>query len=384
MNEFKFSCPNCRQNIQATPEYAGVQINCPHCQAAIIVPQPSAASVPRPSRLSMARSTVQHAATSPVMAQAIVRQAKKPRIGLYVGWGVGAVVAVVAILLVPKAMDKYQQHKDAVAAAKAAAEAPPPPPPDLEANEILKNLGETYKGLSSYSTQGESVETVDMSQINPMSVAPQVFTTKLSILLGRGGHFRIEWDRQIGPKNIKGAAWSAGKGDFVRTGTATTKARNWESALSMAAASSGTLGVGLAELFFHSTNNFAVSLKNYSKTNNETLNGEKCYVLTGQIGPQKVLLWIHKNDFLIARAEIVLGGKVEEAAMASLTPAQKKAMEMMSKMKGNIIETYDDIETNKVLDASAFQEAFVPNANPKHKRTGKHPAPGDPARANPQ
>src|ERR1022692_271422 len=98
MNEFKFSCPNCQQNIQATPEYSGVQINCPTCHAPIVVPDAQvAAAAPRPGKLTMAASTVQYAATSPAMATTMARKAKKPRVGLYVGLGVGALAVVAAI-----------------------------------------------------------------------------------------------------------------------------------------------------------------------------------------------------------------------------------------------------------------------------------------------
>jgi hypothetical protein len=113
--------------------------------------------------------------------------------------------------------------------------------------------------------------------------------------------------------------------------------------------------------------------------------------LTGQIAFQNMVLWIHKDDFLIAQAELVLGGKMDDAAMAGLTAAQKMQAQMMSKIKGNIIETYKDIVTDKVLTADAFQTAFTPTtftpttnpANPKRKGPGEARTP-KPGRANPQ
>jgi hypothetical protein len=374
MNEFKFSCPHCQQNIQATPEYVGAQINCPGCQAAIVVPEVPSIPVPRAGKLTKAPSTVHTPATSPVMAAAMVRKAKKPRIGLYVGLGVGVAVAVAAVIFTPKLLEKYQQHKDAVAAEQAATNAPPPPPPDLEADEILKNVGETYKKLTSYSLQGISVGTVDLSQINPAIKVPQEVTTKLSLRLGRPDFYRMEWERQVGKQDIKGAVWAAGKGDFVHSGTVTTKVRNREVALNTAAAYSGTLGTFIAALFFDETNSPAVTLKNYAKTNNETLNGQKCYVLAGQITSQKILFWIHKSDFLIAQSELVLGGKPDDATLAGMTLMQKAQMERASKLRGNFIETYEDVVTNKVLNPNDFETAFPPNATaPKRQR---EPRPG--------
>jgi hypothetical protein len=49
MAEFKFSCPQCSQHIQCDTSYAGMQIDCPICQQAIVVPQPPrAASAAQP------------------------------------------------------------------------------------------------------------------------------------------------------------------------------------------------------------------------------------------------------------------------------------------------------------------------------------------------
>lgn len=373
MNEFKFSCPHCQQNIQATPEYSGIQINCPNCQRTIVVPDAQvAAAAPKPGKLTMAASTVQHAATSPVMATTMARKAKKPPVKLYVGLGVGALAVVAAIIFVPKALDKYQQHKADVAAAaeaKAKAEqAKTNAPPDLEVDEILKRVGETYKGLTSYKAQGDSVSTMDMSQISPMLKDPQKASASLSILLGKPDLYRIEWDRQGGPKSMKGAAWSSGKGDYVRTVAGATKYKTRDLALGMAGASSGTLGAVLAGLFFNSTNSLTVALKNYAKSKNETLNGRKCYVVTGQAASQNLQFWIHKDDFLIAQVEVVLGGKMDDSVLAGLNAAQKAQAQMMSKVKGNIIETYQNIETNKVLNPGDFEVAIAPSATPKVKQ----------------
>jgi len=363
MNEFKFSCPNCQQNIQATPEYAGMEINCPSCQTPIVVPQPSQAAAPRPvGKLSKAASTAQHAATTPVMATTIVRKAKKPRVGLYVGLGVGAVAIAAGIMFAPKLIDKYHEHKDKVAAEQfAATNVPPPPPPDLSADEILKKIDATYKGLPSFSAQVDSVGNIDMSQVNPALKEPLHPTAKLSILLGRGGKYRMEWEREAGAQVQKGAIWSSGKGDFVRTGSSTArKVKDRETAMNTARAMSGTMGVGFGDLFFNSTDTLTTMLKNYSKMNNETVNGRKCYVLTGDANSQKVMFWVDKDDFLVLQAKMTLGGNIDTSKMPRLSASQKKQMEAMSKIKGDMTETYTEIETNKTLKDADFQVAAAP------------------------
>jgi hypothetical protein len=383
MNEFKFSCPNCRQNIQVTPEYVGSQITCPSCQAAIVVPAAPGAPAPKQSKLTKAPSTVEHIVTSPVMAAAMVRNKKKPPIGLYIGLGVAVAVAIAAVILVPKFLDKYNQHKAELAAAQAAASAPPPPPPELTADEIIKKLGETYKGLTSYSMQGISAGTVDSSQINPAAKVPQEVETKLSLRLGRPDNYRMEWNRQVGKREIKGAVWSSGNGDFVHPGTITAKVKDREIALNDAAAYSGTLGIFLAELFFDETNSPAAILKNYAKTNNETIGGQKCYVLTGKIGYQHVIFWIHQSDSLIAQTELILGGTVDEAELNGLSLVQKAQMEKAAKLRGNFTENYQDIQINKPLSANDFESSFPPNAKQTAMQS-RRPKPGGPGRNGPE
>jgi hypothetical protein len=329
----------------------------------------------RPGKLTKAASTVHYAATTPAMAAALHRKAKKPRIGLYVGLGVGVAVAVAAVIFAPKLLDKYNQHKEVVAAEQAATNAPPPPPPELEADEILQKLDATYKAFTSYSAQGISVGTVDMSQVNPKLTQPQTVTTKLSLRLGRPDHYRMEWERDAGTQHVQGAIWAAGKGNFVHTAN-TAKVKDRETALNTAASSSGTLGLLTAAVFFGETNSPTTMLKNYMKSHSETLNNQKCYVLTGQLGHMNLMFWIRKSDFVIAQTELILGGKVDEAELAGKTYAQKAQLERASKMKGNFIETYQDIVTNTVLNATDFETSFPPNSTApkpqKQPRPNKH------------
>jgi len=42
MPEIKFSCPHCEQHIAADSGYAGIQINCPGCNGAMVIPEPAA------------------------------------------------------------------------------------------------------------------------------------------------------------------------------------------------------------------------------------------------------------------------------------------------------------------------------------------------------
>lgn len=383
MNEFKFACPNCQQKLEATPEYAGMQINCPSCQSPIVVPQPAeaAGAPPRRTSLSKAPSTVQHAATSPVMAATTIRRTKKPRVGLYVGLGVGAVVAVAAVIATPKIINKYHEHQAQIAADKAAADAAEfartNVPPEPSADEIVKKMGSAYKELTSFSARGQTEGTLDMSQVmpgNPMFKEPMHLTTTFSVLLGRGGHYRIEWEQQVQPRPVKGAVWSAGKGDFSRVGAgAPRKVKNWEMALD-AADASGAFAPDIARLFFDATNSLAVEFKNYSKTKKETVNGHQCYVLSGEASAKGLIghieLWIQKDRFLIEQAELKLDGQIDETALAGMSSTQKAQVRQASKIKGDFKETYSDIQTDQELADADFQPGakVAGNGQPRHKK----------------
>lgn len=63
MAEFKFSCPQCRQNIQCDTSYAGSRINCPACQQSIIVPPlPPSVAPPGERVIQIKVSTLRRAA----------------------------------------------------------------------------------------------------------------------------------------------------------------------------------------------------------------------------------------------------------------------------------------------------------------------------------
>jgi hypothetical protein len=377
MSEIRFSCPTCQQTLEAQPEHAGMQVNCPHCQTAMIVPQaqeaapaaaPSAAA-PR-SKLSKAPSPVQHAATSPAMAQTIIRRKKKPPYALYAKIAAGLVAIAAAIYFVPQIVDKYQRQKAAEAAAKAEAERKariPPEPPPLEADAILQKVSELYKELPSYSVHGESVANMDMSQVNAMLKDPIHATANYTMLLGRGGRYRVDWERDMGGVPMKGSGWSTGKGDFVEMGKSVVRMKNLAQAFTTISTTSGTLGMFIATTFFHQTNSLELALKSFAKTNNETLNGHKCYVLTGEIARQKMFFWIHRDDFLIAQAKMILSGKLDEADLVGLNAVQKRQAEMAAKIKGDIVDTYDNIETNRAVTEADFKVALPMTAAPARR-----------------
>ena len=71
MSEFKFFCPQCGQHVQCDTGHAGMQINCPACHQAIVVPQPpqsGVASRPFPAKSRTFRNFLVIAAAAVVLA----------------------------------------------------------------------------------------------------------------------------------------------------------------------------------------------------------------------------------------------------------------------------------------------------------------------------
>jgi hypothetical protein len=373
MNEFKFSCPNCRQNIQATPEYSGAQINCPSCQTLLVVP-PAPGGVPPPphaNKLSMAAATPSHeAAPAPPSKGPPVRK-KKDHKNLIVGSVVAAGVIAAGIYFGPPLYAKYFHHEEAPApapAAEAAAAAtstnePPAPPPELTTEDILQKVADTYAGLNSFAIKGQSVAAIDASALNPAAAGVQRSTATVTLQLGRTNFYRMEWERTVAGKVVKGAAWDSGKGDFVGFGqNAPGKVKNRQAALDTASGSSAALCTLIAEMFFGDTNNLTTRAEAFARTNGPAINGQSCYILNGELNAHNVVLWVNKTSFLIPQIEFDFGGKLDMLILKKLPTPEREKLTRMSKLKGNVVETYQNMETNLNLTASAFETTYIPSA----------------------
>jgi hypothetical protein len=367
MSEFKFSCPNCQQNIQATSEYSGQLINCPSCHTQMIVPASPDAPAAAGGKLSMAASTPHPQAAASAAASFYAAKPvrkKKSKTGLIVGLSLGACAIAAAIIFGPSLLKKYKPVQLVQAPPPAETNEPPPPPPQLTTQEILQNVGDAYKSMTDYTAQAKTVCNVDMSAIVPAKTAPVTINTTSSLQLGRTNNYRLEWEQTVSGNVIKGAAWSSGKGNFVGYGPVPpNKVKTRQLAL-VPAESALLLSGGIADMFFADTNSMAADYKDFTKTNGPSLNGQDCYVLVGEQNHLSWLVWINKSTFLINQVQLTLGGKIDAAELKKLPLDERNLMTTFLKLKGTVTETYDNIRTNQNLLASAFETSFKPSANP--------------------
>ncbi|MGO8697968.1 MAG: hypothetical protein ACLQVY_09660 [Limisphaerales bacterium] len=386
MSEFKFSCPHCQQNIQATPEYSGTQITCPSCQNVLVVPPaPEAPAPPHGARLTMAASTTNHPVTATPRIAGVPIKKKKDYTNMVASLLLAGCAIAAAIYFGPSLYKKYISHQEAVAPAAASTAAaaasptnePAAPPPELSTEDILQKVADTYSGLDSYGMKGALVSDIDASAVNPGAGATHA-TATVSLQLGRTNFYRMEWERSAGGREVKGVAWNSGKGDFVGFGQyAPGKVKNRQAALSAAADSSGALCAFIAEMFFGDTNSLATHAEVFAKTNGPSINGQSCYVLNGQLNAHNIVLWVDKKSFLIPQIEFDYGGKLDTLTFKALPLKEREKLTRMSKLKGNVVETYQNMDSNPTLTAASFETTYTPAApEPARGRRQSGPAPG--------
>lgn len=373
MSDFTFPCPSCQQQIQASAEHAGMQVACPLCQATITIPAGPApapvaqAGVPMPkSKLQIAAAPPGEAKPQPTVPLAPPRKKKKKIDPAIVGEvALGVVIVVAAILFGPRLYHKYKAHKEAQEAAEEEA-LHPKPPPELTAAEITAKMTGKFKSLTGFSAHGKETAELDMSELAPNNPALKSvnLTADTAILIGRPDLYRLEWQVHSGAGGppATGAAWCAGKGDYVSVGSPyPSKVRNRETALAQASEAAGTLGMALVQLFFDDKD-AATLASTLAKTNSydNLVNGQDCYVLTAAANAAQFELWIDKNSFLVPQIEVFLTGKLDDAAYQAETNSVVKAeMLRMSKIHGSIKETYDNLQENKAAEAADFAKPIL-------------------------
>ena len=310
---------------------------------------------------------------------------QKKTTGLWVGLSIGACgFAGIIIFWKPlsdfgsSAYAKYIHHNTALAVPEATNEPPPPPPPELTTEEILQNVGDKYKGLTNYVVKGLSVASVDISGLTPNQPpkAPQNSTEAVSLELGRTNFYRLQWEMRASGTPYKGAAWSAGKGDYVGFGPyPATKTRNRQTALATASGASQAQCIALAELFFDDTNSVARLSAAFAKTNGAGLatkiNGRNCYVLDGEFDAHDLVLWIDKDTFLIPQIQFIFGGKLDETKLKNMPAMQRTQLTTWEKLKGTITETYDAPILDTNLTAAAFETDFAPTFSIQMEQSGQ-------------
>ena len=380
MADLKFSCPQCNQHIQCDVSYSGMQINCPSCQKAIVVPQapqpasaPPAPVTPRadyeappppPPPVSPPSLTTRQSTTVPASGRRFAgapdpsgTPSPKPK-----SKALRNVLVITASVLVLAGLGaggwigftKFKEHKAAQEAKKGNPAAQVPTPTAAAATgaqDILEKVRLAYKNLTSLSAAATSVTIMDTSQVtagnlnrnttaNRRNTArrpaskprPTTNTSEVSIKLARPDLYRLEGitKQQNSGMMISNtiAVWSAANTNYLFQATVIsgqqsqssktyTTVPNRTTALSM-----GSQTGIVPQLFFDEAGDIIKSITNLGQTGDESVNGQDCFTLTAKVQGQKLKVWVNKSSYMISQLEITLGGTVsEEDITAALNTA---------------------------------------------------------------
>jgi hypothetical protein len=123
--------------------------------------------------------------------------------------------------------------------------------------------------------------------------------------------------------------------------------------------------------FFNDINsNMDKIVQDWGQTEDDTVNGQDCSTVTAKLFGQKWKLWISKDNDMILQSQLTLGAPVSDEDIDSALDAfdtstnqeqiakdkaqAKQQMQMMTKIRGTITDTYDDVESNPNLTEDDF------------------------------
>ena len=417
MAEFKFYCPQCNQHILCDTSHSGMQVNCPTCKQAIIVPQaPGSAAAPPPppghsSQAPPGLSTRQGTAALSGGRQLPGAPGAQPiRAKSHTLRNVLVITAVIVVFaaLGGGGWHFYSKHRAKVEAAKGnpAAQVPTPSATQsAEALDVLMKMHQAYTNLTSYSADVTVTVFVDLSRVTAADLNPNrsankknatrrppgmpmtvTNTTDLSFKRARPALFRIAGDSktEVGRMTITNtfAFWSSDEGNFMfmdphQRGARATYMQLPDSNTALAALGmNGQMGLGMAtpQQFFGESGMMTKLVKDLGRTDDESSNGQDCYTLTAKVLGQKVKVWVNKASYMILQWQITLGGAISDAdiddAFAAFntgttttpSPGQlelikaqvKQTAPVLTKIRGTITSTYNNIEMNQTFAAADF------------------------------
>lgn len=410
MPEFKFSCPQCGQRIQCDTAYVGAQINCPACQQAITVPQASGAAAPPPvlppvtpaGRATAAPVAAPRQPTAPLP----VKKSHTLRNVLVI---TACVVFVVLAGLGVLGWMGYSKFKaQQLAASKgnpAAMVAAPSAVQQTAALDIFHKMQNAYTNLDTLQASATSVMDLDMSQLSaddlnpnakkaktaktkkthrPAGMPKSITTTmQVSIKLQRPGSYLVKATSHMSlgfmtMTNVN-VTWSSGETNycFMNMNNGTFKTYTTVKDRDTGVMSGGQpciLALGMMEFFFSADPGKATKIiHDLGQTDDEPINGQDCYTLTAKVFGQKLKFWVSKSNYMILQSQFTLGAPVSDEDIdeafdafdtdTKQTPAQiaqqkaqaKQQATMMTKIRGTITDTCDDVQANPSLAPDDFQ-----------------------------
>ena len=424
MPEFKFSCPQCSQHIQCDVGYAGMQINCPACKQAIIVPQapPTAAPPPIPR---MPPPPPKPGVQAPPPAQRVAASGPVvPAPGQSRAMRNALMAITVLIVLAALGVggwfgySEYQAKQVLKLGNPAARVAAPTADEAIQALSILSKVHSAYTNVTSVKEEGTVTLYLDLSNVtvadvNPGTPAnapnarrhppgmPRIITNTTDLFIKGASsnffYFAGEAVSKVDRRSLTNsfAFWSSDQGRFMFNDIHQPRVpATYMQLPDVNPANNPAQQVKNMQHLFDDPANLTKIIKDLGQTDDETINGQDCYTLTAKVFGQKVKIWVDKSSYLISQWQITLGGVVSDADIddafslvaagyTNAPPAQldmvksqvKKIAPVLAKISGTITSTTGSIEVNPTLVAADFYYDVPPGV-----RLVKMPNPAMPAR----
>lgn len=370
MADFKFSCPGCGQHISCDVGYSGMQINCPSCKQAIIVPQaprsaaaPPAAPPPPPGRSAVPPPPpLPPAAPGLATRQSTAAPAGGQRFPGAIGAAQppkksGSALKVVAMVLaaliggtggffgVRLALNHF--GKSEAKGNPAAQVAVATTQQTAAALDILSKVRNAYTNLTSLNVRGTAVSVIDMSGVTAADLNPNAKnnaaakrraanipkgitnSADITIKCARPDLYLLESASKMemgrnkstnimavwfsGGTNFNYMGFGAGAGGFKRY----TTVKDRSSALMMTMQSGG-LAMSIVDLFFNDENSMADFMSDWQQGADESLNGRDCYIIIAKMMGQKLKIWVNKSSYMLVQSQITLGGAVSDTEVQGI------------------------------------------------------------------
>jgi outer membrane lipoprotein-sorting protein len=232
-------------------------------------------------------------------------------------------------------------------------------------SDVLGQVQATYDRMQSYSSVGDITSDFSMP-----GAGRQEEHHSFSIKLARPNLYRIEWEMQAPYVTIKGAAWSAGDGNFVMVpGQANPlQPKDMSSALSMATGISGGAAATIPAIFFGLSYDTLKGLKDAAFAPDADVEGDPCYVISNKTATIGMTLWISKKSKLLRQIRYDYKGPMkmpevtdEEVRKVIESMGQKPTAEAIQRMKAQMANMQKMIRSGVTGFSLQLQRQIVVN-----------------------
>lgn len=232
----------------------------------------------------------------------------------------------------------------------------------LKAEDIIKNIISSYKGMKTYASEGEIEDS-----FNVMGTF-QKQTKVVSIKLKKPALYKIEWQAK-GSTGFadNGVVWDAGEGAYLEQTGQYQKYTSDKLALSAATGVSSGAAFVIPMLFLDTGLNPFEKIEEVKLNGTEMIDGKDCYVISGQTPiSTEDKFWVTKDKFLIVQRTYKLDKKPEIPAFtgAQLDEAIKASGldvndENREKMKQLMEMSKEALKSSKLLEGATHQENYT-------------------------